>query len=65
MTTESGITDAQVEYIDNWMDDHMYRHAISNNFNGMSCDVRCRRQAIKMAVDRALAEKGEEVKDDD
>lgn len=48
--------------IDQLMNDHMYQHSISNNYNQFACDLGCRQHALMKAVNRLLKEK-QEVKD--
>lgn len=49
----------EVSEIDRWMNEHMYRHSISNNINGMGCDVRCRTLALQAGINKVLKERND------
>ncbi len=53
-TLREGLTDDEVNDIDDWMDRHMAGHRRSNSVLGWTCSGDCRRAAIKTAVDRVL-----------
>jgi hypothetical protein len=46
------LTDDEMSEVDRFMGEHMYRHQISNNVNGMSCDSWCRTKALGEAFRR-------------
>ena len=52
----SDMTDAEAEAVDWFMNEHMYRHQISNSIAGMSCNPGCRTQALARAVNRHVLE---------
>lgn len=55
MSSDVSLRDEEMSDIDRAMNDHMYRHSISNNINGMGCDVWCRTRALGKAVTPIVA----------
>lgn len=46
------LTDDEIEAVDQWMNDHMYHHSISNSYAAFACDSVCRKRALADAFRR-------------
>lgn len=51
----AGLTDDEASLVDFEMGEHMYRHSISNNINSMGCDVWCRTNGLRRAINKVLS----------
>lgn len=51
------LNDAEIEQIDDWMLAHVRGHHISNSPYGHVCEAYCRKDALKIGVNRVLADR--------
>lgn len=51
------LTEAEIDEVDQMMNDHMYHHTISNSYHNFTCNPGCRVQALGRAINKVLQEK--------